>query len=593
MSINCELDNLMKKYGLYQRTFLKDRIESAIREVVCEYTQEYGKRIIVRAQKFYEEGYPLLKVISDCGEIVAVVDRAPFSDKIWLSKQVSVPMMNLVEAEKVECDVYIINTKNHGKTIFNEVTASKKKCHIIDLYKEVRTRYGIAVTKPFDEYKDEEDISHNRTREAYVLFREERSEENLVRLLSACLSNRDFITFFEVMEEAGDLITVSDRLNELKEDIDELLEKVRVQIQSRKQSGSKDIIMHWIDSAGYEELDNFPLLKSIMEKGLVFENAYAVAPYTLSTETCLFYGDMTDSPDEMNPEDIMFRKGLQESGLYHHILDMGYAFYMVGAMVEDCIPEFRGGRVEYTQIVGPSSFYYWKMIDRMIQSDKPIFGIVGCLAETHEPWMSPECDVYNPSFEFNGSLQMSENKIKKSADYFDKVLHFFTDLLGNETIHIYMSDHGKWEDIALRRYSDYAMHAILGVTNIGVIGRVTKIFSYQYFAQLIDYVLQSAEQKMEEHFFGDMEIRSTGFRAAIKSEVQTTYEKEEDIAQVCAEIYSGYVGIKTAEDTYIRLNSGKEIYYLNTDREINRIDDPDYSFRIRELGKRLEQQNEG
>lgn len=92
----------------------------------------------------------------------------------------------------------------------------------------------------------------------------------------------------------------------------------------------------------------------------------------------------------------------------------------------------------------------------------------------------------------------------------------------------------------------------------------------------------------EEHVFGDMEIRSTGFRAAIKSEVQTVYEKEEDIARICAEIYSGYVGIKTAEDTYIRLNNGKEIYYVNTDREINKIDDAGCSSRIKELEKRLE-----
>lgn len=593
MNISCELDCIMRTYGLYQRTFLKDRIESAIREVVSEYTQKYGKRIILRAQKFYEEGYPLLNIISDCGEIVAVVDKNPFSDKIWLDQQISVPMMNLDEAENLECDVYIINTKNHGKTIFNDVTASKRKCHALDLYKEVRTRYGIAVTKPFDEYKDEEDISHNRTRAAYLLFCEERCEENLIGLLSVCLSNRDFVTFYQVMDEAGDLIAVSDRLKGLKEDIDELLDKIRKQIQSRKQNHSKDIIMHWIDSAGYEELDNFPLLKSIMEKGLVFEKAYAVAPYTLATETCLFYGDMIDSPDETNPEDIMYRKGLQESRFYHRILDRGYAFHMVGNMVEDCIPEFRGGGVEYTQIMGPSSFYYWKMLERMIQSDKPIFGIVGCLAETHEPWMSPGCDVYNSSFEFNGSLHMSENKIKKSAAYFDKVLNFYTDLLGNRTIHIYMSDHGKWEDIALRRYSDFAMHTILGITNMGVTGRVTNIFSYQYFANLVDHVFQSADQRMEEHIFGDMDIRSSGFRAAIKSEVQTIYEKEEDIEKICAEIYCGYAGIKTAEDTYIRLNNGKEIYYVNTDKEINRIDDADCYSRIGELRKRLEQQNEG
>ena len=154
-----------------------------------------------------------------------------------------------------------------------------------------------------------------------------------------------------------------------------------------------------------------------------------------------------------------------------------------------------------------------------------------------------------------------------------------------------MSDHGKWEDIKLRRYSDYAMHTILGVTNIGITGRVTKIYSYKYLAELIEYVIRNANQGTEEHIFGDMEIRSAGFRAVIKNSVQMSYEDEEEIEQIYSDICSGYMGIKTAEDTYIRLNNSKEIYYLNTDSQTNRINDPKCNSRIKKLSERMEQKN--
>lgn len=588
MDLNRQLNDIMKKYGLYKRTFLKDRIETAIREVVCEYTRKYGNRIIIRGQKLSETGYPLLKIASEYGEIIAVVDRSPFSDRIWVDEQTSYSMVNLEQAENLTCDVYIINSPYQGKNIYYEVTTTKKECHVIDLYVELRIRYGIAVTQPFEQYGDEEDFSHNKTQEAYRLFCAERNEEHLSQLLGVCLSNRDFVTFFETIDEAGDLVAASGTLNALKNDITGLLDEIRAQMQMREHNVSKDIVMHWIDQAGFEELDNFPRLKSIMDRGLMFENAYTITPYTSATETCMFYGDEIRALNKSNPKEIISQRGLRESRLYHNILDSGYEFSMMGYMVKKCMPEQQG---EYTQVMVASSVFYWNMLNLIINSDKPVFGIVGCLAETHEPWMSPKCEVYNPSFEFNGSYCMSEDKIRESAGYYDKVINFFTDVFGNRTIHIYMSDHGKWEDIKLRRYSDYAMHTILGVTNIGITGRVTKIYSYKYLAELIEYVIRNANQGTEEHIFGDMEIRSAGFRAVIKNSVQMSYEDEEEIEQIYSDICSGYMGIKTAEDTYIRLNNSKEIYYLNTDSQTNRINDPKCNSRIKKLSERMEQKN--
>lgn len=588
--INEELDEILRRYGLLRRVLLRERIESAIRSVVAECTSKYGKRIILRCLKASENGHPLLKILSDYGNVVAVVDREPFAEQIYADDK-CYKMVDLKKAEEIECDVYIINSKFQGKNIYYEIKSSEKKCHIVDLYSQIRVKYGIAVTKPFDEYDNEEDFSHNKTQEAYEAFQREKNEEHLTWLLSACLANRDFVTFYEVMEEAYDFIKDLERFRGLKEEIDNLLDEIRVFLKKRESLFPKDIIMHWMDQVGYDDLDNFPELKNLMGQGLLFENAYTVTPYTVATEACIFYQEEVCKLNMKNLKEVILRNGLKQSKLYHDILDNGYVFNIMGGMARKYMPEKQDS---YTQIMVASSVCYWNMINYIIHSEKPVFGIIGCLSENHEPWMSPKVKPYNPSFEFYGSYAMSKEKVRKSALYYDKIIKFFTDMFSNKTIHIYMSDHGKWEDIDLRRYGNYAIHTVLGITNMGVQGRVSQIFSYQYFAELIQNVMNCAKQKMQEHLLGDMELRSEGFKATIWNRVKESFQDEKEAQKVYSDICSGYIGIKTNEDTYICLNNGREFYFLNSDKEtVNRINEQKYSSRIDILRKRVEQRIEG
>ena len=87
--INDKLDYLLKEYGIYKRDLLRNRLETAIRHIISEYTEKYGRRIIVRGLKYSEKGYPLLKIISEYGDIIAVVDKQPFAEneKLLLIKE--------------------------------------------------------------------------------------------------------------------------------------------------------------------------------------------------------------------------------------------------------------------------------------------------------------------------------------------------------------------------------------------------------------------------------------------------------------------------------------------------------------------------
>lgn len=585
-----DLDKIMRKYGLPEPPLAKDRIADAMRRVVFEYTSKYGSRIIVRGLKYSSKGeYPILDLISEYGNIVAIVDKSPFADEIQLKNGNKIKIFDEKNARNVECDVYIIHSIYQGRNIYFELMTSNKKFQIIDLYTELRIRYGIAPRRTYDEYEKERDFSHNKTYEAYQLFQRCRDVQHLKQLLSACLSNRDFITFYEVIDEISGTKIDNNIIYGLKKDIDQILNKIKLYMEMRNTNSTSDVIIHWIDQASYEELKYYPLLKDKLDKGLFFENAYAVTPYTSATETCIFYPEEMHGLNKTNQKEIISERGLESSEIYQNILNNGYDFVMMGYMSEKCMPEKRN---EYTQFMVASSVYYWNMLNHIIHTQKPVFGVIGCLSETHEPWMSPRTEPYNPSFEFNGRYSMSENKMQKSAQYFDKVVSFFSELFCPKTINIYMSDHGKWEDINLRRYSDYAMHTILGITNIGIMGKVTRIFSYRYFAEMIRWVMQCAHEETSEHIFGDMEIRSTGFKSVIRNSIESFYTNEQDVAQIYSDICCGYEGIKTARDTYIHLNNGNEIYYLNEDERINRIDESKYGSRINSLRKKLTKRNE-
>ena len=121
LDINNELDCILKKYGIYKKDLLRTRLETAICQIVSESIKKYGKRIVVRGLKYSENGYPLLKLLSEYGNIIAVVDKKPFADTVRVDKQMELNILDLEHATDIECDVYIINSKYQGTNIYYDV----------------------------------------------------------------------------------------------------------------------------------------------------------------------------------------------------------------------------------------------------------------------------------------------------------------------------------------------------------------------------------------------------------------------------------------------------------------------------------------
>ncbi len=579
LDIEKQLEQIMKKYGMSYEAYYKDSLADIIQQILQKAVEKYGPKLIVRGLKKSDtDKYPILSLLDEQAEIVGVVDLHPFDTVVKFEGKNGareVPFVkNDVEIRKENCDIYLINTLYQGKNIYYEVKEDMqaKGIGVVDLYKTIRTKYSLAPSKLYEEYGTERDFSHNHIWNKLNCFRENRTQENLVELLGVCLYLRDFTSFFRYVEEGKEIVAKAEKLQKLVEEIKAFMRKIKEQIQIREKSlKKKDIIIHWIDQVSYSELFLMPKLQERIQKELFFQNAYAVTPYTRPVARMIFWQEFRGITDENSQSvDCKYKeKRLEDSQLYQNIKCSDYDFQVCGYVKQILEKESVG--TEMCEFSVASTVHYFQMLNKLLNASKPIFGIIHILNETHEPYVSPESGLDNKSFEFQSAYGESKEKIQISAAYADEIMDFYTKLMGDNIVGIYMSDHGKWEDIDRRRYQDIAMHTILGITNLGIKGRVERIVSYQHFGDIVEWVLKMATP--EEMFFNDLPIYSEGFKAAIR-------ERTEDVM----EIYSGYKGVNTSRDKYVQLDNGEEYYFLKSENEKNNhIHDMAYEERINEL----------
>lgn len=573
MNAEKELEVLILKYKMETSDLLKDHLADIIREILEGYVKKYGPKVIVRGIKRSDAKYhPMLSLIAEKTEIIGVMDKVPFAEKVCISEDKEVPFIDINKT--VDCDFYIINSLYSGKDIFYEIkqTLEQSEIGIVDLYQDIRMKYSMCVSRIYEEYGSERDFSYNRLKESLNNFRKKPEKKSLKRLLSVCLSMRDFVAFFRYVREGNCIIQNDEELKNLVSEVRLLLDKIRIQLKLRykKGNGGKDIVIHWIDQLGYDELQLMPKLQERLQKGLFFNQAYTVTPYTRPTARMLFWKEFRGVTD-LSISGSYRKWDLKESSMYQHIINANYEFGCFGLVKK--ILDANMEKDEMCEESIASSMHYWNMVTKLLRSKKPVFYIVHVLQETHEPYESPEVVLVSKSYEFQNSYEASKDKIEVSTKYADEVVDFYSEILGENIASLYMSDHGKWEDIDRRRYKDEVMHTFMGITNIGISGKVDRLFSYQYFDELVAWILKML--KPQEMFFCDIPIYSKGFKAVIK-------EREENDTDIC----KGYKGIKTPHDKYLKMDSGEEYYFQVADEQNNRIEDLSCEQRINNLRRR-------
>ncbi|MCC8028106.1 MAG: hypothetical protein LIP16_22710 [Clostridium sp.] len=310
IDIEEELEAIIKDNGLQAFDLLKTRLERIIGDILQNAVIKHGRKIIIRGLKPSEKTiHPFVSLVSQYGEIVSIVDRAPSADQIFYGQGKAAPVLgcndSLLKSKESQCDIYIINSLYNGKNIYYEEKERllKKGIYVIDLYTEIRRTYSVCLGKEYEYYTVERDFTHNRLQEAISDFRADPNENTLTRLLSICLSMRDFVSFYTYMKEGIKFLGQSAFLVKIHRDINRLLQKIQEEIESRnKLCHSRDIILHWIDQVGYDELRLLPKVSAHIHQGLIFLNSYTVTPYTKPTVRMIFWKDfrIKEKSDENN-----------------------------------------------------------------------------------------------------------------------------------------------------------------------------------------------------------------------------------------------------------------------------------------------------
>lgn len=574
MNIFKRIEYICKKYEIDTEKYMRDQVESLLIVALNNAIKTYGKRVIVRGVPRGKDGksYPFLELISEFADIIAVQDKNIMENRLVLHNGKTIPVIP-IEQEVSGCDIYLIRSMRDGQKIVAENQYLKEKgIYIFDIYHTLATKYGTRVNA-YEEYNQEIDYTCNRIKNAEIIYYREKTQDNLKNLIGQCLCLGDFVSLIRYQDEEKELILHSTEIQQFINDINGLLRDIKELINQRKTNildGKKDIIWHWIDDVGYEELDLLPKISRKINEGIQFTNAYTTTPYTNPTIKMVFWNEYRKGKAYGD------KKEFNSSGIYKLLKNNGYQFKSYGHITNLLnIGNSFGERMDISAIITIS---YLKMLQDILDADKPCVMLVHTFIETHPPFSSPIYDMQLEHNFFWHSYQELLPKIRNSTKYADEIIEFYTDLLGKETVNIFMSDHGKWQFCETRRWKEESTHIFLGVTNMGIQATVTRLFSLYDFDKLISFILNSFEYWREEVLIEDEPVYSEVLRQNISNRAKDDFE----------DICSGYTGIVTEMDKYILQENGKEYYFIKSEGEsINRLNEITFKERIEYLKRKV------
>ena len=404
----------------------------------------------------------------------------------------------------------------------------------------------------------------------------------LKRLICDYLSIFDFVNAFYYMDEyIQKRFWNYKRYIKMKQDLKSFIKWIKKSLKDRE-----DILLFWIDCTSYEEFEWFPELMKRAEKSYFFEHAYPPTPTTTPVM-------MAINNKWLNIDDFSKYFKLRSSGFFdfhsslllQKIRKYGYdfAYFTPKSMTYPVYVESLLHRPTQHKYVSSNRLFF-DAINQMMRTDKKQFMIIHCLAETHFPFWYPAKNgkmLYNvPPLKPPSSDELKQ--VCGASQYLDKQLAFYSDLLGDGTSRIYMSDHGKlyYQEEQYKRWGNKLNHTLFFIQSKYVpIEREKRIFTLYNFLELADALLRAHKSNSMADFepvFDKDYIKVQSIEIYGKNVI----DMYKDINYL--ESARPYRGIRTLEDYYLRFRNS-ELYYRNGDEETNLIDDPKYASRIAEL----------
>ncbi len=556
MNIKESIMSIMEKYGLNISGKL---YETSIKEEIVKILNQIPKNKIVAIRGAGYHTEELLSIEGCTLQFKYIFDYSRQEKGIVeiAGKELEVYPCSMID--QLDIDIMIISSYAHRKKIRDELEKSQKKFIILDLYDELR-KSGLDVNTHF--YRNAEDTYENVIyyRKKYLA---DSNDINLKNLLVSYLNIFDFINFKKFANKY--ILCKYPGYKDIQmaiEEIVQILDNIKTRLKKRKQ---RDIITVWNDQLDYSWLQYAPYMYKLSRNSMFFENAYTMTPFTVPTFLEMFLG-MKPIDNEIYHKPFPVISSFN-SNMVKEIEDSGYKFIYIGDEGDSKLFEKEYVVTNYTY--SSSCFGCISLLQKLLNTEEPVFVILHVSEETHNPYMSGELDdakYYEwPRFGGDPEEKALEQR-KKSVRYWDKQLEFYMDFISDRSIRIFMSDHGaryNFQPI----YKEPTTHIIFFITGAGVSDiRCSKLFSLYNFHKVAKCVINNNYN--EEEIFSDyVLIQETSIFN--KTAIQYYFENN------AIECSYGFRAVRTKEELYVKLSSGKKYYYLLPDEELNCIEQAD------------------
>jgi len=315
-------------------------------------------------------------------------------------------------------------------------------------------------------------------------------------------------------------------------EIQALLHMAGQKLRERQQ---KDMIMFWMDDVGYHNTEGMPFLKEFRQNGIDFKNAFTCMSYTEDTCRTLFCGVRPLEDEAFQIKHIDF----ENSPLIRELCQRGYEIKISsGDHFFDIFPA--DYRTKESRDAGdPGSVLMWDMIDCLLNTKQPVFGICHMTMEGHPPYFYS--DMVDEDF-LNLPVR---NAHARTA--LDKQLQFYVPMFHENSIRILMSDHGDGLNPFMRT------HAIMSVQHKDILPCcIEGMFPYENFVSLISQLLDKGT--LDESITKEY-VKIENYDRYNGKEIAEIVSKKLPISLMWQ---SGYQGFATSENYYIKFNTGDE-----------------------------------
>lgn len=246
--------------------------------------------------------------------------------------------------------------------------------------------------------------------------------------LEKCLFLTLYMRNFVAAKEYAFLLSREDeKFEHLWSEVQELLNNVKNCLRSRRQ---KDIILYWLDAIPYGDESEMLYLQNIMDKSIVFENAYTYITYTTPTLRTLFLGKRDVSDRAYHITDITW----ENSPVMQLLRENEFDIKIISGVFRNYFPIQCTSSQFYMNEFEPCSMRMWDMLSNMLKQEKKTLYLVHCM-DSHFPFLS--CKMSDDNY-------MNKQELYRLARLeLDEQLAFYDAFLHEEAYRIYMSDHGQ------------------------------------------------------------------------------------------------------------------------------------------------------